>query len=147
MNLEEIKKKFEELVDVGGRMVRLPIPNSNIAWLIAEVERLREAIKDLNALRRNDQKLTEKAEAELVQLREELKLRINQRDAHKQQTGDFIEQNKKLEARVKAQDIVIAEYKADDYDRIKELEEELKEERMLSEEERNIDPGSGVEKK
>ena len=60
MNLEEIK----------SRPIAAGYHNKEERdWLIAEVERLREAIKDLNALRRNDQKLTEKAEAQIKRLK------------------------------------------------------------------------------
>ena len=38
-----------------------------------EIERLREAIKNLNALRRNDQRLTEEAEARIQELEKGLK--------------------------------------------------------------------------
>ena len=71
MNLEEIKAYREA---VGN------VTDDEIDWLISQLEekdreiaRLQEAIKILNALRRNDQKLTEKAEADNRRLQERVK--------------------------------------------------------------------------
>jgi len=106
MNLEEItlgkiKERLKESWDCS-------VHNNEVEWLIAEVERLQTVEIRLRAHVQAFQKLSEKAETDLIQLKQVLKLRTHQRDTHKQQSSDFIEQNKKAE------------------DRIRELEEGLK---------------------
>ena len=110
--LEAIKKFWagSPILDEGEDM----------PWLIAQLEKKDREIGRLCAELEVTGKQSadnwgraEKAEVELVQLREELKLRINQRDAHKQQTGDFIEQNKKLKIeRDRARDMYQVHLKA-----------------------------------
>jgi len=118
--LEAIKKFWagspilDEGEDMSWLIARLEEKDREIGRLrgleaIWEQKTAAEAIVALNRLI----KRAENAEAEFVQLREELELRINQRDAHKQQTGDFIEQNKKLKIeRDRARDMYQVHLKA-----------------------------------
>ena len=73
-------RKLEEIKKCLTADLRLPPSPEQAAWLIAqfkekdrEIARLQEAIKILNALRRNDQKLTEKAEARCINLEKRIK--------------------------------------------------------------------------
>ena len=63
----------------------------------------------------------EKAEAEIWRLENTIK----SKNPKKWEFKTWVDRCTKAEARIKAQDIVIAEYKADDHERVKELEKEL----------------------